>query len=174
MRIGLLGGSFNPAHDAHRQLSLYALNTLKLDAVWWLVSPQNPLKPTEDMADFALRFKYAQQLVDHPRLVVSDLETQLGTRYTIDTLKALQHAFHQTRFTWLMGTDNLQQFPKWQNWRQIARLMPIAVFPRPPAQLRAFSGLSAKYLAQQHNLRIIMMPLNPLSATQLRHDQNKI
>ena len=131
MTIGLLGGSFNPAHDGHWAMSLYALKHLKLDQVWWLVSPQNPLKSSDNMASLKTRRAYAAQVAQHPRLLVTDLETALGTRYTADTLRALKRRFPQTRFVWLMGADNLRQIPAWQDWKAIFRLVPVAVFRRP-------------------------------------------
>lgn len=131
-RIGLLGGSFNPAHDGHRHLSLYALRQLRLDSVWWLVSPQNPLKKSEDMASLADRLAHARKIARHPGIKVSDIETRLGTRYTVDTLLALKRTCPGHRFVWLMGADNLQQLPKWHRWEQIMGAVPVAVFDRAP------------------------------------------
>lgn len=131
LTIGLLGGSFNPAHDGHWAMSLYALKHLKLDQVWWLVSPQNPLKSEADMAALATRVTHAQAFAHHPRLLVTALETPLGTRYTAETLRALKRRFPRTRFVWLMGADNLRQIPRWQDWDDIFRLVPLAVFRRP-------------------------------------------
>ena len=131
MRIGLLGGSFNPAHPGHLAISSFALKRLGLDQVWWLVSPQNPLKSTEDMASLTQRLSFARQLVQDPRIIVSDIEARLGTHYTIDTLRALKARFPQTHFVWLMGADNLRQIPKWREWQKIFQLVPIAVFRRP-------------------------------------------
>ncbi len=130
-RIGLLGGSFNPAHRGHRHISLWAMKRLGLDAVWWLVSPGNPLKDRADMAPLSARLRSARAVARHPRIRPLALESQLGTRYTIDTLKALKRRFPQHRFIWLMGADNLAQFHRWQQWRNIARTMPIAVLARP-------------------------------------------
>jgi nicotinate-nucleotide adenylyltransferase len=131
MTIGLLGGSFNPAHDGHLAMSLYAQKQMGLDQVWWLVSPQNPLKPGEDMASFDKRTASARRMAAHPRLVVTNLEKTLGTRYTADTLKQLKRRFSGVRFVWLMGADNLGQIPRWQDWEAIFRLVPVAVFRRP-------------------------------------------
>ncbi len=129
--IGLLGGSFNPAHGGHRRLSVAALQRLHLDAVWWLVSPQNPLKPVTGMAPLSARVASARRVARHPRICPTDIETALGTRLTIDTLRALKRRFPHVRFVWLMGSDNLAQFHCWANWRGIAREVPIVVIARP-------------------------------------------
>ena len=131
LTIGLLGGSFNPAHLGHFEMSLHALKKLGLDQIWWLVSPQNPLKNAADMAAFGKRQASAQKIATHPRLIVSDIEAALKTRYTVDTLCKLQQRFPGTRFVWLMGADNLRQLPKWKKWRGIFELVPVAVFKRP-------------------------------------------
>ncbi|MBV9833149.1 MAG: nicotinate-nicotinamide nucleotide adenylyltransferase, partial [Alphaproteobacteria bacterium] len=113
-RIGLLGGSFNPAHEGHVHISLEALKRLDLDEVWWLVSPQNPLKAANGMASLADRMEGARSVTaTHPRLRVTDLERKLGTRYTIDTVRALRRRHPHARFVWLMGADNLRQLPRW-------------------------------------------------------------
>jgi len=132
LTIGLLGGSFNPAHDGHLAMSLYALKQMRLDQVWWLVSPQNPLKSSVDMAALSSRMESARRLAQHhPRFIVTDIETALGTRYTADTVRLLKKRFPKTRFVWLMGADNLRQIPKWQNWEEIFNQVPVAVFRRP-------------------------------------------
>lgn len=130
-RVGLLGGSFNPAHRGHVHISQEAMKRLRLDAVWWLVSPQNPLKSAEDMAPQAIRLASARAIARDPRIVPTDVERKLGTRYTVDTLKALVDLHPSTRFIWLMGGDNLQSFHRWHQWRQIVRVVPIAVVLRP-------------------------------------------
>jgi nicotinate-nucleotide adenylyltransferase len=131
MTIGLLGGSFNPAHEGHLAMSLYALKQLKLDQIWWLVSPQNPLKTDADMAALNQRVESAKKLAKHPRFVVTDIEIALGTQYTADTLRQLKRRFPRVNFVWLMGADNLKQIPQWQDWQDIFRLVPVAVFRRP-------------------------------------------
>ena len=131
IRVGLLGGSFNPAHGGHLHISREALKRLELNQVWWLVSPQNPLKPEKGMMPLAERMKGARALAKHPRIVVTDIETRLGTRYTVDTLAALKKHFPRTHFVWLMGADNLRQLPRWRRWQDIFKLVPIAIFPRP-------------------------------------------
>jgi nicotinate-nucleotide adenylyltransferase len=131
-RIGLLGGSFNPAHGGHRHISLEALRRLGLDEVWWLVSPQNPLKPRDDMAPLAARLASARRVIDgHGRLRATDIERVLGTLYTADTLAALRGRFPHVRFVWLMGADNLAQIARWDRWRRVFESMPIAVLDRP-------------------------------------------
>lgn len=130
-RIGLLGGSFNPAHGGHRTISRFAAEALALDEVWWLVSPGNPLKPSTGMAPLPARLRHARKVAGPGRIRVTGIERQLRTRYTIDTVKALRHRFPRFRFIWLMGGDNLAQFGQWKDWRGIARQMPIAVIARP-------------------------------------------
>ncbi|WP_257721803.1 MULTISPECIES: nicotinate-nucleotide adenylyltransferase [unclassified Sphingobium] len=130
-RIGLLGGSFNPAHGGHRAISLFAMDALKLDEVWWLVSPGNPLKPKSGMAPLPARLAHAQKVARRNPIRPTAIEAQLRTRYTVDTLKSLQSRYPRHRFIWLMGADNLAQFGQWKDWRGIARIMPIAVIARP-------------------------------------------
>lgn len=130
-RIGLLGGSFNPAHRAHRGISLAALDSLGLDEIWWLVSPGNPLKPQEGMAPLAARFASALAMARHAPIRVTAIERELGTVYTAETLGCLAARYPQHCFVWLMGADNLGQFHRWRDWRRIARTMPIAVATRP-------------------------------------------
>ena len=128
---GLLGGSFNPAHGGHRAISLHAMAALGLDELWWLVSPGNPLKPEKGMAPLPARLASAQRTARRSRIRPTAIEAQLGTRYTIDTLRYLVRRYPQHRFIWLMGDDNLAQLHQWRDWRNIARLMPIAVIARP-------------------------------------------
>lgn len=128
---GLLGGSFNPAHGAHREITLSAIEALGLDEAWWLVSPGNPLKPRAGMAPLAARVRSAQVMARRAPIRVTAIERELGTRYTVDTLRALKRRFPKRRFVWLMGGDNLAQLHRWKDWRRIAREMPIAVIARP-------------------------------------------
>ena len=130
-RIGLLGGSFNPAHGGHRAISLFARDALDLDEIWWLVSPGNPLKPTKGMAPLPARLAHARKVARRAPIRATAIERQLRTRYTIDTLRALRLRYPRHDFIWLMGADNLAQFSQWKNWRGIAHLMPIAVIARP-------------------------------------------
>lgn len=130
-RIGLLGGSFNPAHDGHRAISLFARAALDLDEIWWLVSPGNPLKPARGMAPLAARLAHARTVARRAPIRATAIERQLRTRYTIDTVRAIRARYPARRFIWLMGADNLAQFSQWKAWRAIARQLPIAVIARP-------------------------------------------
>ncbi len=131
LRIGLLGGSFNPAHGGHRRISLFARAALGLDEVWWLVSPGNPLKPKKGMAPLAARVSSGVEQARRAPIRVTAIERELGTTYTVDTLRALRRRYPRVEFVWLMGSDNLAQFHLWRDWRGIARTMPIAVIARP-------------------------------------------
>ena len=148
-RIGLLGGSFNPAHGGHRQISLEALRRLGLDAVWWLVSPQNPLKPRADMAPFAERLDSARQVIaGHPRLRATALEDALGTTYTADTVILLRRRFPGVGFVWLMGADNLAQVAHWDRWTLLFATLPIAVLDRPAYSYAVMSAKAAHRYAR--------------------------
>lgn len=148
MRIGLLGGSFNPPHLAHRAISQFALKRLRLDRVWWLVTPGNPLKDQRAQGNLEARLKAARDMAADPRIQVSCLESVIGTRYTDDTINFLRRRAPQLRFVWIMGADNLAQFHRWQNWRRIASLVPIAVIDRPPQSSRALAAPAAQALAR--------------------------
>jgi nicotinate (nicotinamide) nucleotide adenylyltransferase/ribosome silencing factor RsfS/YbeB/iojap len=187
-RIGLLGGSFNPAHGGHLHISRLALTRLDLDEVWWLVSPQNPLKTASDMAPFAERLAQAEEVAAADRRIrVSGIEARLGTTYTADTLRALRRRFPRARFVWLMGGDNLSQLPYWKRWQSIVRTVPIAVFNRPGTAPRALAGRAAQRFARARvplsaARRLAAMPppawvffhtrLDPRSATQIRAGRN--
>lgn len=184
LRIGLLGGSFNPAHGGHLNLSLAALKRLELDRIWWLVSPQNPLKSDDGMAPFADRLASAEALAGrHPRIEASDIETRLGTRFTADTLAALVRRYPSHDFVWLMGADNLIQIPEWDRWSRIFHTVPVAVFARPSYSLGALAGPAARRfrryrLPESEAGRLVgskppvwvfcRMRLDPTSATALR------
>lgn len=142
-KIGLLGGSFNPAHAGHFQISLLALRRLQLQEVWWLVSPQNPLKLTEDMAPYNKRLASAKSQARDNRIKVSGVEIFLNTRYTIDTLKRLLIRFPRHRFVWIMGADNLMQITRWHRWNEIFGTVPIAVFDRPSYSFQALAGIAS-------------------------------
>ena len=148
MRIGLLGGSFNPPHVAHRAISLFAIKRLKLDRVWWLVTPGNPLKDQGGLYDLNERREAARKMANDPRIDVSCLESVIGTRYTVDTISYLRRRASGLRFVWIMGADNLAQFHHWQNWRRIASEVPIAVIDRPPQSFRALAAPAAQALAR--------------------------
>ena len=145
--IGLLGGSFNPAHRGHRRISLNAIRGLRLDEVWWLVSPGNPLKQgREDMAPYEARLASARKMARRARIRVSDFELREGTRYTVDTLRRLALRYPRHRFVWLIGLDNLRNFHEWREWRGIARLVPIAVIRRPGYDRRAHAARAMGWL----------------------------
>ncbi len=147
LRIGLFGGSFNPPHAGHRLVTLIALRRLRLDAVWWIVTPGNPLKDTRGLAPQRERMAAARRLMPEPRVAITGFEAEIGTRYTLDTLRYLKRRCPGVRFVWIMGADNLIQFHRWQGWRDIAALMPMAVIDRPGATLRATASRAAKALA---------------------------
>jgi nicotinate-nucleotide adenylyltransferase len=183
-RIGLLGGSFNPAHEGHRELSLAAIDALGLDELWWLVSPGNPLKEgASDMAPYEARLASAEDMAEGTAIRASDYELRSGTRYTIDTLRALIRDFPEDRFVWLMGTDAVADFHRWKDWRKIAQLLPIALLPRPgydeaARAARAMGWLSrfvrpesqAKHWTEWSPpaLLFLSLPTNTTSATALR------
>ena len=146
-RVGLLGGSFNPAHDGHRYISLEGLKRLGLNEIWWLVSPQNPLKSADDMAPLDVRLRQAQRAARSSRIRVTDVEDEIGTRFSIDTISALERRFKTTSFVWLMGADNLLQMPKWRDWKTIFQSVPIAVFTRSSYSRKALTGAAAKHFA---------------------------
>jgi len=147
-RIGILGGSFNPAHRGHAHISKQALKLLQLDEVWWMVSPQNPLKSSQGMADFSQRIKSAESIALDRRIRVTDIEIKLGTTYTAETLKKLKETYPKARFVWLMGADNLMQIPKWKDWQSIFKAVPIAIFTRPTYTNRALAGFAAQRFAR--------------------------
>jgi nicotinate-nucleotide adenylyltransferase len=146
MRVGLLGGSFNPAHEGHRHVARLAARCFRLDQVWLLVSPGNPLKPRAGMAPFAERLAGAGRIADGRRVLASGVEAALRTRYTVDTLRLLTRRFPRVRFVWIMGADILEELPRWRRWMDIARLLPFAVLPRPNYNARALAGQAAHRL----------------------------
>jgi nicotinate-nucleotide adenylyltransferase len=146
MRVGLLGGSFNPAHEGHRHVADTARRALALDQVWLLVSPGNPLKQGREMAPLAERLDSARRIADGRHLVATDLEHTMGTRYTADTLRALRRRFPRAHFVWIMGADNLEELPRWRRWLRIAGDVPFAVLPRPSYNHRALAGQAARRL----------------------------
>ena len=190
-RIGLLGGSFNPAHGGHRRISAFALRALGLDEVWWLVSPGNPLKPEAGLAPLAARLASAHRAARNLRVRPTAIEATLGTRYTADTLAALRRRYPGHRFVWLMGADNLAEFHRWRDWRTIARTTPIAVIARPgydrdARQSQAMGWLrrfvrpasQAKMWTQWRPPALVLLRFrpDPTSATRLRaadHDWHR-
>lgn len=145
-RIGLLGGSFNPAHGGHRAISLFAAQALGLDEIWWLVSPGNPLKRSTEMAPLAARLQHARKIARRAPIRPTAIERTLGTRYTVDSLRRLSARYPRHRFIWLMGADNLAQFGQWKAWRGIARRMPIAVIARPSYDSAAHGSVAMAWL----------------------------
>lgn len=183
-KIGLLGGSFNPAHAAHLEISLSALDLLGLDQLWWLVSPGNPLKDPAEMAPYQDRLKSAKEMAKDGRILVSDLEKELGTRYTADTLSKIVDQYPNHHFVWLMGADNLAQFDQWKEWRKIASTVPFAIFNRPSYSSASMTSVAAtelgKYRIDEKDARELchMSPpvwvycggnKNPLSSTEIRN-----
>jgi nicotinate-nucleotide adenylyltransferase len=183
MTVGLFGGSFNPAHDGHLHVAETALNRLGLDRVVWLVSPQNPLKGRHETAPLEDRLASARAWARGPSMIVSDVETRMGTRWTIDTLRALKARHPGVRFVWLMGSDNLAGFHRWRGWTDIMRMMPVAVIARPGSMLESRSAPAARRFASwrvpQDQARLLShleapawtyltAPLNRSSSTALR------
>jgi nicotinate-nucleotide adenylyltransferase len=174
-RVGLLGGSFNPAHEGHLHISALALKHLKLDQLWWLVSPQNPLKPETGMASLKERMKAAKKIAaSDPDIVVCDLENSLSTRHTVDTIEALKVEFPEVSFVWVMGADLLVQVPQWKRWRALFRMVPVAIFARP-----AYSARIARYrVGSLANMRppawaYMRTRLNRMSATRIRAEDGQ-
>jgi nicotinate-nucleotide adenylyltransferase len=183
-RVGLLGGSFNPAHEGHLQLSLGAIEALGLDELWWLVSPGNPLKEgVDDMAPFEARLSSARKIARGTPIKASDFERKAATRYTIDTVRALLGKYPRRRFIWLMGADTVAQFHRWKDWRDLAQLVPIAVLPRPgydeDARAARAMGWLSRFVRPEDQAKcwtewsppailFLRLPTNPTSATALR------
>jgi nicotinate-nucleotide adenylyltransferase len=149
LRIGLFGGSFNPPHEGHRLVTLIALRRLRLDRIWWIVTPGNPLKDIRALPPQAARMVAARRLMPEPMVDITGFESGIGTRYTLDTLRYLKRRCPTVRFVWIMGADNLVQFHRWQGWREIARLMPMAIVDRPGATLKATASRAAHTLASR-------------------------
>ncbi len=183
LRIGLLGGSFNPPHDGHRHISLEALARLNLDRVWWIVSPGNPLKSHADLANLETRLHLAAAVAHHPRIDVTGFESHLGTSYTAETLDFLTRRLPEVRFVWLMGADNLASLHRWRQWRRILATMPVAVLDRPHWRYRALASPAAishrtNQLPETELRRLVAatapawsflsIPLSNLSSTALR------
>ncbi len=143
LRIGLYGGSFNPPHAGHRHVTLLAMKRLRLDRIWWLVTPGNPLKELSGLAPLSERMAAARALARHPRIAGTGCEAEIGARYTLDTLEYVAARAAAARFVWIMGADNLAQFSRWRGWRRIAELMPFAVVDRPGWTLRATRSKAA-------------------------------
>lgn len=183
MRIGLMGGSFNPPHAGHVAVARAALRRLDLDRVWLLVSPGNPLKSNHDLGRLADRLAAVRQLAHDPRIIATDIECRLGSAYTVDTLTALRRRHPRVRFVWIMGADSLANFHRWREWRRIASLAPMAIVDRPGWRFRALASPAARTLAggrirEQDAATLtrrrppawtfLTVPLSPLSSTELR------
>jgi nicotinate-nucleotide adenylyltransferase len=183
-RIGLFGGSFNPAHYGHYMVALYALKRLQLDWVWWLVSPQNPLKDPRETGEYDERLKFTRHIANHPRFVVTDIEEQVNSRNTAETLSALGQTMKQANFIWIMGADSFANLHKWHNWIDIAHALPLAFLARPGYSIRALSGrASLRYATHRvktdQAAKLVMrmtpawvflpMPLRPESSTAIRN-----
>jgi len=181
-RVGLLGGSFNPAHAGHRHVADLARRRLRLDQVWLLVSPGNPLKPRAGMAPFVQRMLSAQRIGDGRRILATGIEARFGTRFTVDTLRVLRRRFPRVRFVWLMGADILIELPRWQCWVKMLHRMSFVVLPRPGYTRRALAGPAAyrmRYARRPedaaHTLpgdapgwTLLTTPLSAVSATAIR------
>lgn len=151
MAIGLFGGSFNPPHDGHVHASLLALKRARLDRVWWMVTPGNPLKDSGELESLENRIERCRALARHPHIDVTAFEAAFGTRYTEDTLSRLKRVRPRLDFVWIMGADNLASFHRWQNWRRIAKLMPIIVVDRPGSTL-SFLNAPAAIALSRHRI----------------------
>ncbi|ODA68135.1 putative nicotinate-nucleotide adenylyltransferase [Methyloligella halotolerans] len=184
MRIGLLGGSFNPAHEAHRHITLAALKRLQLDQVWWLVTPGNPLK-TPTGPSIEERVASAEAVARHPRIKVTDFEKGQGSPYTADTLRTLKRLYPETNFVWLMGADNMADIHRWKDWHAIFETMPVAVFDRPGFRMKARAGKAAQVFARRFvdpsdaaglalmrppAWTLVTLPLSSLSSTEIREN----
>ena len=180
MVIGLLGGSFDPAHEGHAHLTREAIARMGLDKVWWLVTPGNPLKARQP-APIGERMARAREVMPDPKVVITDLETRLGTRSTIDTITKLQALYPGVHFVWLMGADNLVQFHKWNRWRDILRAVPVGVFARPGSGVAARMSVAARafrvhQVDRGETLRdkaapawcFVNMPMNEASSSAIR------
>ncbi len=183
-RIGLFGGSFNPAHEGHRMVALYALKRLQLDWVWWLVSPQNPLKDTKETGEYKTRLAFTKTIANHPRFVVTNLENQIHSRNTAQTLISMQNAFSQAHFVWIMGADSFSDLDRWKRWNYIVDSLPLAVLARPGYSVRALGSQAANRYAKNRVPNeqagmlakrrapawvFVSMPLRKESSTAIRH-----
>jgi nicotinate-nucleotide adenylyltransferase len=183
-RIGLFGGSFNPPHRGHCAVALYALRRLRLNWIWWLVAPQNPLKSALDYGDYEERLAQTRRIARHPAFVVTDIERQIGSRTTAATLRAMAPVLKRGRFVWIMGADSFASLHRWHDWTDIAEALPLAVLARPGYSVRALDGVAAqryrRYRLPSTQARrlpgakppawvFVHMPLRPESSTAIRN-----
>jgi nicotinate-nucleotide adenylyltransferase len=183
-RIGLFGGSFNPAHRGHLMVTLFALKRLRLDWIWWLLSPQNPLKDPSQTDDYGDRLRQARRIARHPRFIVTDLERQIGSPNTSETLRRIAPVLARGRFVWIMGADSFADLHHWHDWTDIAETLPLAFLARPGYSIRALSSPAAQryrarriateaasLLARKRAARwvFVPMPLRPESSTAIRN-----
>ncbi len=188
-RIGLFGGSFNPAHHGHMMVALYALKRLRLDWVWWLVSPQNPLKDTKETGEYKTRLAFTKNIARHPRFVVTDIEGQIHSRNTSQTLQAINTALSQAHFVWIMGADSFRDLQRWRRWSFIAQTVPLAILARPGYSVRALGSQAAyryaKYRVANERAGVfathtspawvfISMPLRQESSTEIRRRRKAV
>lgn len=148
MTVGLYGGSFNPPHRGHAHVARVALRRLGLDRIWWLVSPGNPLKTADGLPDVTARLTAVRTIARHPRAVVTDIEARLGTRYTVDLIRRLTALRPGVHFVLVIGADNWASFHRWGGWRDIARMVPIAVVDRPGSTFAALASPAARTFAR--------------------------
>ena len=188
MRIGLMGGSFNPPHAGHRHVSVEAIKRLGLDQVWWIVTPGNPLKSHDGLPPIAQRMALSIDVSAHPQIIVTGFEAGLGTPYTSETIGYLTRRLPDVRFVWLMGADNLAQIHRWRHWRQIFQTVPVAVLDRPGWRLRGLASPAATLLrecrlpeaearclasTQPPAWTFLSIPLSYLSSTELRRQRSR-
>ena len=168
MRVGLYGGSFNPAHEGHLHVADEARKALGLDRVIWLVSPQNPLKDRRETASLAERLAQTRKVATGPADIVTDLESRLGSAYTADTLRWLRRRYPGVHFVWIMGSDNLLGLHRWRAWREIVRENDVAIVPRPGSGARAQLAPGGRFLRRTGRTRFLETPLHGASSTALR------
>lgn len=187
MKIGLLGGSFNPAHEGHIYISEQALRLFGLDEIWWLVTPQNPLKKMKTNDTLIKRLNFAKKLVKNSKIRIDSVENKYKNNFTANTLKNIINRYKGTKFIWLMGADNLDEFHKWYQWQTIYSIIPIAVFDREYYSYSVFNSIAGKrYFNKLHKTknsqsifksklpswRFLRIHKNSLSSTKIRNNKN--
>ena len=168
LKVGLLGGSFNPPHAGHMHIALSAMRYHKLHAVWWMVSPQNPLKRKSN--NFEKRLQMTRNFICHqPKMLATNIETQVGSRYSLQTVRALKARFPQTRFIWIAGMDNATLFHRWDGWRNLLRIIPFAFFNRPPLMMAVNTNAIRMYRGKKDVQWHLKGKTRNISSTALRH-----